>query len=190
MLISRKYFAAANSYHGFVSFFDSIFDARDYERIFILKGGPGTGKNSFMKAIRDRFISRDLEIEEIYCSSDPKSLDGLILEHETKKVAVIDGTAPHERDPRLPGAVDEIINLGENWDSRWLTANKEKILLLNEEKRKAYSTAYEYLKMGKCAFDYQIRTHKESFDTAGAEKTARKLIKDVSAVKNPKSSIP
>jgi len=44
----NSYFAAANGYDGFVSYFEKVFDAKDYTRLFILKGGPGTGKSSIM----------------------------------------------------------------------------------------------------------------------------------------------
>ncbi len=176
--IKNKYFAAANSYDGFISYFDSIFDSREYSRLFILKGGPGTGKNSFMRGVRDRFNFEEFEIEEIYCSSDPSSLDGVIIKCGEKKIAIIDGTAPHERDAKIPGAIDQIVNLGQNWDSAWLSAEREKILTLNEEKRKAYSTAYEYLKIGKGAFEFIKETHKKLFDYRSAERQAKSLLKN------------
>ena len=46
----KEFFAASNSSTGFVSYFDVIFNPKSYEKIFILKGGPGTGKSHFMKS--------------------------------------------------------------------------------------------------------------------------------------------
>ena len=40
--IIPKYFGAANSYNGFISYFDKIFDSKEYDKIYVLKGGPGT----------------------------------------------------------------------------------------------------------------------------------------------------
>ena len=48
---NEKYFAAANSYKGFKSYFDRIFAPEQFDRIYIIKGGPGTGKSSIMKNI-------------------------------------------------------------------------------------------------------------------------------------------
>ena len=45
------FFAAANSVKGFVSFYGEIFAAPSIERRYIIKGGPGTGKSSFMKKV-------------------------------------------------------------------------------------------------------------------------------------------
>ena len=45
------YFAAANSYRGFISYFDKIFPSTEFEKIFVLKGGPGTGKTTVANII-------------------------------------------------------------------------------------------------------------------------------------------
>ena len=142
-----KYFAAANSYNGFICFFDKVFNSKDYDGIFVLKGGPGTGKSSMMKQAVADLNTEDARVEEIYCSSDPHSLDGVIIEKGERRIAFIDGTAPHERDAVIPGAIDQIVNLGNNWDSRWLVSQKDKILLLTSEKRRAYKSAYYHLSL-------------------------------------------
>ena len=132
------YFAAANSYKGFISYFDKVFDSKDYDRIFVLKGGPGTGKSSLMRRVSEYFSQNNFYVEEILCSSDPSSLDGVIGTKNGRKFAIIDGTAPHERDAVIPGAIDEIINLGGNWDERWLIGKRTEILNLTKEKKKTY----------------------------------------------------
>ena len=40
------FFAGANSARGFVSYYDTILNDKKIERLYILKGGPGTGKSS------------------------------------------------------------------------------------------------------------------------------------------------
>ena len=187
--IKKKYFAAANSYDGFISYFDSVFNPKEYSRLFVLKGGPGTGKNSFMRGIQKRFSEKRFEIEEIYCSSDPTSLDGIIIKDGAEKIAVIDGTAPHERDTRVPGAVDEIVNLGQNWDTEWLSSKRDKIIALNDEKQRAYSTAYQYLKIGKGAFEFIKNAHISCFDFQSAKMRARKLLEDVKKTEYREKSV-
>ena len=142
-----KYFAAANGYKGFTSYFNTVFNPREYEKIFILKGGPGTGKSSIMKAVANKYQKMNVYVEAIHCSSDTSSLDGVILEKCKKRIAIIDGTAPHCVDPRFPGAIEEIINLGEFWDDKILINNKEKIISITEKKSKSYNEAYGYLKL-------------------------------------------
>ena len=85
-----RYFLGANTPAGFVSKFDGFYDCLDGWRVFILKGGPGTGKSTLMKKVAEAV---DCECEYIYCSSDPRSLDAVIF--NDLKTAIADGTAPH-----------------------------------------------------------------------------------------------
>ncbi len=171
----RKYFAAANSYKGFVSYFNDIFNSSDYDRIYVLKGGPGTGKSSFMKKAENYFFDKENETEAIYCSSDPDSLDGIIVARGDTKIAVLDGTAPHERDAVVPGAIDEIINLGDCWDTKLLRAVSEKISDLNNEKGEAYKTAYAYLKIAGGANEEIKKVIFRNFDKISAINSIKKL---------------
>jgi hypothetical protein len=122
----KHYFPGGNTSRGFYSFYDYILPQEEAKRIFILKGGPGVGKSSFMKKIGEEMCSRGYEIEYMHCSSDNNSLDGIVI--PKIGVALIDGTAPHIVDPKHPGAIDEIINLGECWDEERIVQNREKIL--------------------------------------------------------------
>ena len=140
-----SFFAAANGYSGFRSYFDKIFDPSEYTSLYILKGGPGTGKSSFMKRILAEIKPQADECEAIFCSSDPASLDGVIIKKGERRIGVIDGTSPHSRDPIFPGAIDKIINLGDNWNEKILSDNVEAIKALGKRKADYYKCAYDYL---------------------------------------------
>lgn len=182
MNTEKRFFAAANGYRGFRSYFAEIFNSRDYAKIFVLKGGPGTGKSSFMRRVATSLEEKGAECEYIYCSSDPFSLDGIICEKDNKRIAIIDGTAPHERDAIIPGAIDEIINLGQNWDSRWLFAEREKILTLNDEKKRAYATAYSYLKIAGNADIELKRILRGGYDAKKLKYEAKSLAESLKTV--------
>ena len=150
MSFSKKfdtYFAAANGYDGFRSYFGEVFRPENYERLYILKGGPGTGKSTLMRGVGSHFEALGFDTERVLCSSDPNSLDGVIIYCGNKKFAVIDGTAPHETDAKIPGAFDEIINLGEAWHKEKLVSKREEILNINRRKSTHYKKAYELLKL-------------------------------------------
>ena len=178
--VTRKYFAAANSYNGFVSLFDRIFKSQDFNRIYVLKGGPGTGKSSFMKRISAELISKKCNVDEIYCSSDPYSLDGIIATHGVNKIAIIDGTSPHERDAVIPGAIDEIVNLGYGWNDKWLVSKRDKICKIAQEKKKAYKTAYSYLKIAGTADEYIHYEYSSIFDKRKAKSKAEEILSSIS----------
>ena len=86
---------------------------------------------------------KGFNIEYMHCSSDPNSLDGVVFPE--LQVAMLDGTAPHVVDPKNPGAVDEIINLGQFWREEGITANREKILDINQEIGRYFTRAYRYI---------------------------------------------
>ena len=121
----EKYFAASNSSEGFCSYYDSVFDIQKYEKIYAIKGGSGTGKAFFMKAVAKAAQEKGFSVRYIYCSSDASSLDGIIIEEP--KIAVLDGTAPHIYEPKLLGAVDEIVDLGAFLNGEMLMRSKNEI---------------------------------------------------------------
>jgi hypothetical protein len=105
-----------------------------------------------------------------YCSSDTDSIDGVIINIENKKIAIIDGTAPHERDAIYVGATDEIINLGESIDSEWIKKHRDSIISLSSQKSSAYKTAYSYLKVAGECYKEIYENKVATFDKASALK--------------------
>ena len=137
------YFAAANTYKGFESFFDEIFNTEKLERIYILKGGPGAGKSTLMKKAALTAQSKGLTPTCFHCSSDPLSLDGVVIKE--MKTAILDGTAPHVFDPKYAGAKEIIVNLGEAWNLESLARDCAEIVSLTSGKSKMYRAAYRLL---------------------------------------------
>ncbi len=143
---SPRFFAASNSGCGFVSYFDKVFSRDRFDRVYILKGGPGTGKSSLMKSAEKYAVSQGYKCEVVLCSSDISSYDGVIISGGHRRIAIIDGTSPHTADTQLPGAVDEIINLGSFWHPEKLSEKREQISALIKSKSKCYSCAYAMLR--------------------------------------------
>lgn len=135
-------FAASNSARGFKSYYDQVFDRKKLERVYIIKGGPGTGKSRFMREAAELSKKRGYGVEYYNCSSDPDSLDGVIIDG---RIALLDGTAPHTAEPRIVGARDEIINLGEFWDAIRLAERFVEISSLCDKKERCYAKGYRYL---------------------------------------------
>lgn len=142
--MQHRYFAASNSSEGFKNYYPQIFERAD--RLYIIKGGPGTGKSSFMKKCADEAEKKGYAAERYYCSSDANSLDGVLLFCGDVTVGILDGTAPHVWEPNNPGVREEIVNLGQFWDSELLGKQKNEILSLSHKKSAAYKRAYDYLR--------------------------------------------
>lgn len=144
--IKRAYFATANTADGFVSFYEGCFLGEGILRTYMIKGGPGTGKSRFLGDVAHAATLRGWQAEYYYCSSDPGSLDGVILSHPAKgRIALADCTMPHVLEPTLPGVRDVIVNLGDFWDREQLAKNAGRIRMLNAQKQKGFSQAYDYL---------------------------------------------
>ena len=142
--MQHRYFAASNSAGGFKNYYPEVFSRADF--VYIIKGGPGTGKSSLMKRVAKACESRGEECEYYYCSSDPSSLDGILIKRGREMIGVLDGTAPHVSEPKFPGACEQIINLGECWDTAILHKQKNEIIALSERKGAEYKNAYTYLR--------------------------------------------
>lgn len=123
-----RFFLGANSPQGFVSRFDQLEHLADGWNTYIIKGGPGSGKSTLMKKLSAALRPSSDYIEEIYCSSDCHSLDGLIV--HGKNFSVADGTPPHVLEPKYPGAYDSIISLFDCWDAAALRAHLPEIMRL------------------------------------------------------------
>jgi len=141
---TKQYFASLNTTNGFKSYFDKVFNPEKLEKIYILKGGPGTGKSGLMKYISEEAKKLKLDVEEFLCSSDPNSLDGILIPEMA--LAIFDGTSPHMKDPVFPGVVEHVINTGSFWNTVHLLEHKKAIISLMQEKKRLYLQAYRFLK--------------------------------------------
>ena len=72
----RHMFPGGNTPAGFFSYYDQIIRP-DAARIFVIKGGPGVGKSTFMKKMGEALLRLGYDAEFHHCSSDPDSLDAL-----------------------------------------------------------------------------------------------------------------
>lgn len=126
-----RWFLGCNSQNGFYSLFEQFTLPAAGWRCILIKGGPGTGKSTVMKRVARLAQRRGQPVEEIFCSSDAASLDGVIL-LKTKTV-LLDATPPHALEPQFPGAVEQPFSLCGCWNEDILRARREEIVTLGEE---------------------------------------------------------
>ena len=138
------FFAGANSKRGFISFYEQNFRA-GVTRLYCIKGGPGTGKSRLLREVARAGEAAGYRSEYYYCSSDAGSLDGVILSGKNGRLGFLDATAPHLMEPQMPGASEELLNLGEFWNTERLIRYAGDIRELNRKKAEYYRGAYRYL---------------------------------------------
>ncbi len=172
---TKKYFIGANTSKGFINYGDDIF--ADLKKLYIIKGGPGTGKSTFMKRFAAKAEEKGYGVEYYYCSSDPLSLDGVVI--PSLAIGITDGTPPHTFEARYPGAKEEYLNLGEFWNCDFLSLCRDKIEEFSGKKGRLFSSAYKYLSVSESVRAEKERALKSCYEKDKAEKAILRFMKTV-----------
>ena len=167
------YFLGANTPGGFYSLFSELTGPGGGRRLLIVKGGPGTGKSTLMKRLAAEAERRGLYCERIFCSSDPQSLDAVIL--PGLRLSVADGTPPHALEPRYPGAFETLIDLGRFRDDRPLRAAADEIVALTDRNRDAHAECTAFLKAAGSVAGEVEAAAAEALQTEKLQRFARRL---------------
>ncbi len=157
----KRVFPGNNTPNGFFSYYDYILP-KDATRIFVIKGGPGVGKSTFMESIAADMVELGYDVEIHHCSSDNESVDGVVF--PAIGVGIVDGTWPHVVDPKIPGAVDEIIWLGEFWDEYAVRSAKQGILAAQKGVESVFRRAYRFLRAAQTVYEDWEDANTESLD--------------------------
>jgi hypothetical protein len=105
----RYVFTSSNTANGFYTFIPELIEG--LKKVYILKGPAGSGKSTFIRAVGQAMSELGYEVEFWISAIEPVNPDGVFIPQ--LKVAVINGSLPKAIDPKYPGAVGELINLGE-----------------------------------------------------------------------------
>lgn len=143
-----SFFLGANTPKGFYSLFDELYFPEDGWRLYIIKGGPGTGKSTLIKKVAAKADSFGHYSERIYCSSDPESLDALILPH--MKISVCDGASPHVVEPKFPGISEVFIDLGAFRNDKELKKNSNEIINATKANSLQHKKCVDFLAAAAC----------------------------------------
>lgn len=142
--MTKLYFPGANTGLGFFSRFDGILPPWSKPHYkYILKGGPGVGKNTLMRKVARRAADAGYDVEEFRCASDPNSLDAIRV--PALGSILLDGTAPHSIDPSLPGIEGEILDLGRFVKKDAFYTHRAELETLFTENKACYRKAYALL---------------------------------------------
>ena len=170
---SADFFLGANSPNGFSSYFTEINDPKLTDNCYVIKGCPGSGKSTMMKTIAERLSEQESFIENIHCSSDPDSLDGVIL-HDSRTV-IADGTPPHAIEPKLPIAYETIVSLYGSFDYPKVAAHRAEAADLDRKIKECHHRCCCYLSGAAALLGDNYRTAAECTDYAKVIRLAQKL---------------
>ena len=163
----KRVFPGGNTSEGFFSYYQYLLE-KGTKRIFVIKGGPGVGKSTLMKKVGKKMLELGYDVEFHHCSSDNHSLDGIAV--IPAGIVMVDGTAPHIIDPKYPGGLDEIINMGEYWNVEAMELNKTKIVATTNDVSRLFARAYRFLAAARSIAEDIMAIHKQCMDFAGANR--------------------
>lgn len=166
------YFVTANTSSGFVSFFDDVI--KQSERVYIIKGGPGSGKSTFTKRIGEDLLSVGMDVDFIYSPEDRNSIEGIYMKDIS--VAIINGTYPHPIDPVYPGAIERILDFGNFWDIDYLRLHRSAIKQLTDDIEREYQIFFKHMKNAKNIHDRWEKEYLLGMDFSKADKIAQEII--------------
>ncbi|MCY6371193.1 PRK06851 family protein [Clostridium ganghwense] len=173
----KHFFPGGNTSKGFYSFYRYILPQETARRIICIKGGPGTGKSSLMKRVGQYFNEKGYDIEYHHCSSDNTSLDGVVIKE--LNVALLDGTSPHVVDPINPGAVDEILNMGDCWIESGFKDYRSSIISTNKQVGKKFKHAYRYIGASRLIHDDWSSYNSEALNASKLNNLQERLKNDL-----------
>ncbi|NLP44543.1 MAG: ATPase [Peptococcaceae bacterium] len=163
----KRVFPGGNTSEGFFSYYQYLLE-KGTKRVFVIKGGPGVGKSTLMKKVGKKMLELGYDVELHHCSSDDHSLDGIAI--IPAGIVMVDGTAPHIIDPKYPGGLDEIINMGDYWNVEAMQLNSTKIVATTNEVSRLFARAYRFLAAARSIAEDIIAMHKQCMDFAGANR--------------------
>lgn len=135
------FFLGSCSCEGFVSHYDSLF--QEVKTLNIIKGGSGCGKSTFMRSVGKAAEEKGLQVSYILCSSDPGSLDGVLIPELS--LAYVDGTPPHVLEPLVCAGSANYLNFGAYYDREGIRVNEEELFSLRKKNQRQYTFAYSCL---------------------------------------------
>lgn len=145
-----NFFAGGNTAHGFYNLYES--SLQSLTRLFVLKGGPGTGQTKLIAEIGEQLNQQGYEIWFIHTASDNDSLDGVVI--PKLNVGIFDGAAPRVINPDLPEETIVFVDLEQAVDLFQLSQHKLEIDKLVTAIKQEHDFAY-------AGFAEALRIHDE-----------------------------
>jgi len=135
-------FTSSHTSQGFCTFIPELIQG--LEKVYILKGAPGTGKSTFIRMIGEIMAEQGFEAEFWISAFDAVTPDGVYLPQLSR--AVINGSLPESIDPYYPGVKEIMINLGDFCDPDLLEEHRQDIIALVDEILSSRQQVYKVLK--------------------------------------------
>ena len=134
----RHYFAEGMTTRGYISLLPNMMPS--WQRVYVLLGGPGTGKSTMIKVIGLELLDRGYGVDFLRSVRDPDSMAGFIMPQ--MGVAMIDAMEVSPLRWRAPGVVEKFIDFSSFCDENKLGKQRSHIFKI-ENRLQELQTALE-----------------------------------------------
>lgn len=128
----RHYFAEGVTNRGYISLLPNMMS--EWERTYVLMGGPGTGKSTMIKMIGLELLDRGYEVDFLRSARDPDSMAGFSIRRSNLAMLDLYEVAPLKW--RAPGIVERFVDLTSHCDLRKIEQQRHRILSLEDEAKR------------------------------------------------------
>ncbi|MDD2233669.1 MAG: hypothetical protein PHV03_01965 [Desulfitobacteriaceae bacterium] len=125
----RHYFAEGLTSKGYISLLPNIVSG--CRRIYMLLGGPGTGKSTVIKVLGLEMLERGYEVDFLRSANEPDSLAGFIIREAAFVILNVQEISPLRM--RAPGVIENFSDFTIFCDEHKLLQLRTKILNVEQE---------------------------------------------------------
>lgn len=125
----RHYFAEGMTTRGYISLLPNMMPS--WQRVYVLLGGPGTGKSTLIKVIGLELLDRGYGVDFFRSVRDPDSMAGFIV--PDMGLAMLDAMEVSPVRWRAPGVVEKFIDFSIFCDEPKLEEQRSQIIKLENQ---------------------------------------------------------
>lgn len=168
----RHYFAEGITNRGYISLLPNMMS--EWERTYVLMGGPGTGKSTLIKMIGLELVDRGYEMDFLRSARDPDSIAGLLLRR--LNIAMLDLYEVAPLKWRAPGVIEQFIDLTAYCDVRKLEQERRRLCELEKSMTQAQQWISEVL-----AEEFGGKIREKAYGTMEKGDGGRPWLRDIDA---------
>lgn len=121
----KSYSLTALTPLGEISRLENLCDSRKFDRVFLLKGGSRSARESVLKQLFETAAEKNFA-PTVITNADTAAPEAVFW----GKTAIISAAEPHPIEPKFPSAVENVIWLGDCFDSENLRQNLGELKVL------------------------------------------------------------
>jgi len=137
----RHYFAEGMTTRGYISLLPNMMPS--WQRVYVLLGGPGTGKSTLIKVIGLELLDRGYGVDFFRSVRDPDSMAGFIMPQ--MGLAMLDAMEVSPLRWRAPGVVEKFIDFSIFCDELKLEKQRSQIFKIENRLQEFQMTLEEEL---------------------------------------------